>query len=177
MFRASVEHKFELGLVVRASWKNHVDWLCSDFKAWEKQSDYSFGFVPLTNCLMTYNLNGLGPVIDYPIKQHHAVKCTGLPNFFQGCVPVKSELNVEAWEDEFVGYWDRQLKDLVKFRFPLDFNRTSPLICEMKNHTSIIQYPMDVGKYLSEEKQQFLFHNFLSHIILLTIYDKRKTKL
>ena len=137
--RHSVEDKFELGLMSKHNWKYHTECLmkhCSDFKKWRNQSDYNFGFVPLSNSIMTYNPNGVGPVVDCPIQQHHVVNSMGLPNFLQARLPVKSELSVE----ELVYYWDKQLIDLVRFGFPLDFNRNSPLVCEMKNHTSAIQY-------------------------------------
>ena len=43
------DDKFELGLIVKEGWKKHIQWLethCSDFKLWNSQSDFHFGFVP-----------------------------------------------------------------------------------------------------------------------------------
>ena len=50
------------------------------------------------------------------------------------------------------GYWDTQLIDLLRFGFPLDFNRLSPLQWEGQNHKSAIDYPDDIEIYLAEER-------------------------
>ena len=51
------------------------------------------------------------------------------------------------------GYWDTQLLDLVKYRFPLDFNRNTLLKCVKINHKSALLYPNDIEAYLNEERQ------------------------
>ena len=42
--------------------------------------------------------------------------------------------------------------DLLRFGFPLDFNRLSPLQWEGQNHKSAIEYPRDIEAYIAEEK-------------------------
>ena len=42
--------------------------------------------------------------------------------------------------------------DLLRFGFPLDFNRLSPLQWEGQNHKSAIEHPRDIEAYLAEEK-------------------------
>ena len=50
-------------------------------------------------------------------------------------------------------YWDKQLIHLIRFGFPIDFNRSCPLTHEDKNHSSAVDYPDDIRAYLSEEIQ------------------------
>ena len=56
-----------------------------------------------------------------------------------------------SWENQLQDYWDVQLLQLLKFGFPLDFNRASELKHDNKNHTSATKFPADVDAYLSEE--------------------------
>ena len=49
------------------------------------------------------------------------------------------------------GYWDVQLIDLLRFGFPLEYNRSFTLCCERENHASAIQYPSHVDAYLQDE--------------------------
>ena len=58
------------------------------------------------------------------LQVHDIVKITGKPNVLRACIPIQSQLEVEAWEQALHGYWDRQLLDLLKYNFPLDFNRS-----------------------------------------------------
>ena len=84
---------------------------------------------------------------------HTVVKATARPNFLQAHLPVESQLNVKAWEAELGDYWDKQLIQLIKFSFPLDFNRA----CELKqnggNHKSAVDCHRDIKGYLTEELQ------------------------
>ena len=66
---------------------------------------------------------------------------------------MESQLKIDAWERVLVDYWDTQLIHLLKYGFPLDFNRDSPLHCEHKNHSSAIEFPEHVDVYLDEERQ------------------------
>ena len=86
-----------------------------------------------------------------PFEMHMVVKSTARPNFLQARLPVKSWLNVKAWEAELGDYWHKQLFQFIKFGFPLDFNR----VCELKqdggNHKSALDCPKDIEPYLTEE--------------------------
>ena len=62
-----------------------------------------------------------------------------------------SQLNVDRWEELLKGYWDQQLLQLLRFGFPLDFNRSCTLHNEQGNHTSATQFPLDVDAYIEEE--------------------------
>ena len=62
-----------------------------------------------------------------------------------------SQLKVGVWQDLFKDYWDQQLLQLLRFGFPLDFNRNCTLKNEMGNHTSATQFPGDVDAYIEKE--------------------------
>ena len=66
-------------------------------------------------------------------------------------ITVKSQLNPEVWESLLTDYWDNQLCSLIRFGFPLDFQRDNPLKSHLDNHTSAKIYPQDVEAHLSEE--------------------------
>ena len=50
-----------------------------------------------------------------------------------------------------MGYWDRQLLDLLKYGFPLEFNRSCNLDKYTGNHSSATDFPGDIEAYLQEE--------------------------
>ena len=138
------------------TWKKFDDILlhnCADFSAWKSQSDFQFGFVPLSNLVVSSNQGHIGGKVLDPIAQHFAVKAYGVPNFLGARIPIVSQLNVNEWEHELVDYWDQQLLQLIKFGFPLSFNRDCKLFTDKKNHSSAIEFPNDVQTYLDEEKQ------------------------
>ena len=118
---------------------------CQIFQKWREQSDFEFGFMPLgeqqmpqtfeTNAIHTNNL----------IEIHEIVKQTKKPNFMQARIPVKSQLNVEVWEELLKDYWDQHLLQLLRFGFPLDFNRNGQLHCE----GVIIPQPHNTRKMLT----------------------------
>ena len=121
------------------------------FQKWREQSDFDFGFIPLGEQQMPTNLDINVDHTNNLIEIHEIVKNTQKPNFMQARIPVTSQLNVEVWQELLKDYWDQQLLQLLRFGFPLDFNRNSQLHCEGGNHSSAIQYPKDVEAYIQEE--------------------------
>ena len=141
-------------LFFKNGWKKHEQYLkenCSDFNLWSTQTDYQFGFVPLSNLVLPNNPGHIGDRVDDPIQQHFRVKATGIPNFLGARIPVKSQLNVEEWQQILVNYWDKQLIHLIQFGFPLDFNRASTLTHGDENHSSANDHPINIQIYLQEE--------------------------
>ena len=55
------------------------------------------------------------------------------------------------WERHLANYLDKQLLELIKFGFPLDFNRSCALGEYTGNHASAHEYPADIEAYISEE--------------------------
>ena len=79
---------------------------------------------------------------------HKIVKQNNKPNYLGARLKVDSQLNLDEWKKELVGYWDTQLIVLLYFGFPLDFNRGSPLEWEGSKHKSATEYPGDIDAYL-----------------------------
>ena len=124
---------------------------CQTFKCWKSQSDFDFGFVPLSDFVLPSNNSYESRAFVSPIDQHHFVKQFDVPNFLGARSPVTSQLNVPEWERQLRDYWDTQLIHLIKFGFPLGFNRNMRLMSEKINHASALKHPSDVVAYLEEE--------------------------
>ena len=133
---------------------NKVSNLNNDtFRKWRRQSAFNFGYVPLADQLMP-GVDGINDALDLtPIEMHYAVRRTNKPNFMLARIPVRSQLNVEAWCEHLGEYWDQQLLQLIRFGFPLDFNRACNITNEPGNHKSAVDYPKDINAYIAEEKQ------------------------
>ena len=68
-------------------------------------------------------------------------------------LPVKGDLNVQAWCDHLGEYWNQQVLQMIQFDCSLDFNRACDLINETGNHKSAVDHPSDVDTYIAEKKQ------------------------
>ena len=123
------------------------------YNAWRCQSDFKFGFVSIDEQLLPDTEHISNVSHGSPFKIHEIVRSTNKPNFMQARFPVDSQLNVHAWEKHLQGYWDRQLIHLIRFGFPLDYNRSCELIHEQGNHKSATEFPNDVNAYIEEEKK------------------------
>ena len=62
-----------------------------------------------------------------PLTLHQMIKASGEYKFRQYQVTIKSHLNPDVWDELLQGYWDSQLPLLIRFGFPLDFDRKIPL--------------------------------------------------
>ena len=50
------------------------------------------------------------------------------------------------------GYWNQQLLQCLEFGFLLGFSGLCPLKHDKANHKSALEFPLDVSKYIEEEK-------------------------
>ena len=57
------------------------------------------------------------------IALHKIMQDSNQYNFLQNQINLKSQLNPDIWDHYLHDYWDKQLPLLVRFRFPLDYNR------------------------------------------------------
>ena len=55
------------------------------------------------------------------------------------------------WKSYLQDYWDWQLPLLIKYGFPLDYNRCYNIQSEKINHKSALQYTSHVDIYLTDE--------------------------
>ena len=121
-------------------------------RAWRSQTDFKFGFIPLSE-FQEATSDIVNEVADYcPIKAHNIVSKSGKPNFLQARIKVDTHLHLDEWQKQLQGCWDTQLLDLLRFGLPLDFNRLSPLQWEGQNHKSAIEHLRDTEAYIAEEK-------------------------
>ena len=58
---------------------------------------------------------------------------------------------MEAWEKALHGFCERQLLELIKYGFPLDFNCSCDLGQYTGNHSSAVYCPEDIEAYIEEE--------------------------
>ena len=121
------------------------------FHLWRNQVDFNFGFVPLQEQVMPVRALGDNDFSGSLLEIHEIVKATGKPNCLQARIPIQSQLNVRSWEEALTGYWDRQILELIKFGFPLDFNHACNLGQFTGNHSSATDFPNDIEAYLEEE--------------------------
>ena len=124
---------------------------CMAYDQWCQQSKFKFGFIPLTDPIMPAIGKKVGKTLTDPIEIHEEVKKYDLPNYLGARIPVASQLNIQAWKDLLTGYWDTHLLECLKFGFPLGFNRMCPLRHDKDNHSSALEFPEHVDKYIAEE--------------------------
>ena len=123
-----------------------------------------FGFIP-KGPLKLYDGNpGFCNRIPDIITAHLLIRESGLPNYLGCRIPVRSNLKCHIWSQYLTKYWDSQLTDLLKFGFPLDFDRTCSLHSTEENHKSALLNASHVGKYIAEE---------LHHQAILRPFDKK----
>ena len=135
---------------------------------------HQFGFLPL-DTLQLYNGDPIyyETILDI-MSTHLMARVSGVPNFLKCHVPVKSKLNVDRWHFHLLDYWDQHLPDLLEYGFPIDFDRSSPLLTTFVNHT--FAHGLN---YLTEELQHqaimgpFVKLPFPIHISPLMTRDKQ----
>ena len=95
------------------------------------QNQPLFGFIPIYGLKSIYDSNSNAVCKDI-LLLHERLKTTEKPNYEGLQVPVYSKLNYEKWFQYLDDYWDWQLPLLIKYGFPLDFDRKKNN-CERKN--------------------------------------------
>ena len=87
------------------------------------------------------------------LKIAHIVNETGTSNYRQARIPIKSGLNIEAWEENLSNYPDTRLIQYLKFGFPLSITKDKKLDGgKVTNHYSALQHPGAVTQYLDKER-------------------------
>ena len=138
-----------------------------------------FGFVLLSDFIMPNDKQG--KYIDSSFEMHKRLKASGALNFLKCRHPVELQLHTDEWSHVLQGYWDVQLIQLLKYRFPLDFNRDSPLECENKNLSSAVKFSDDAKTYLNEEVAPgAILGPFTEPPIhpcdIISVYEQKKTE-
>ena len=139
---------------------------CPTLQLWEAQNKFKFGFIPLGKQLMPNLVNPIQSEDD-PITLHTKVLESKKYNFLQSQITLRSQLKPDVWDHYLEDYWDRQLPLLIRFVFPLDYDREGFLQSQEVNHPSAVDYPEDIKTYLTEEIQ---------HEAILGPYDTKPIK-
>ena len=88
---------------------------------------------------------------DSIVKQHAAIRKSGVPNF-RGCrFPVRSALNVTFLENHLVEHGDRQLTELLRFGFPINYDGGELGDTKPINHKGARQFVAEVDRYIEKE--------------------------
>ena len=140
---------------------------CKTYDMYKNQTDFQFGFIPLSDPLLPESDVVNTMVYDSVANIHYKVEEFNLPNFLGARIPVKNQLNVDKWKELLQGYWDTQLLHFIQFSFPIGFNRNCPLQNHHENHKSAKEFPSDVEVYLNEEvSQEAIAGPFKTHPII-----------
>ena len=90
--------------------------------------------------------------IDTCLRIASVIKGTNQPNYKCARFPIKSGLNIRAWEYHLDGYPDKQILQYLMFGFPLSFTENGQLGSKhVTNHYSALAYPEAVTEYLLKE--------------------------
>ena len=112
-----------------------------------------FGFIPTYGLQSRiYDTNRNEESTDL-LQLHSKLRSDGRYNYRGLQIPVPSKLNFRKWEEYLVDYWDWELPMLIKYGFPLDFNRETVISTEKISHKSALQFPSHVDTYLTEETE------------------------
>ena len=80
-----------------------------------------------------------------------AVIATGKYNFAQAKLRIPSGLNIPAWREALRSYSDRAIVDYLAYGWPINFDRSSPLLSTPHNHPSAIRFEPDIDHYITVE--------------------------
>ena len=113
-------------------------------------SDTTNGLSPCsitaTTLLSTVNQPFVTPVI-----QHIIASKNDFPNALGARIPVRTPLNIPAWESKLLVYPDRQIVDFLRYGWPINYTATYLPVSAVKNHTSAITYADHVQHYVDTE--------------------------
>ena len=110
-----------------------------------------FGFIPIYGLKSRVYDTGNNSVCTDILELHKKLRQDGRHNYAGLQIPLVSNLNYDKWARYLTSYWDWQLPLLIKYGFPLDFDRNSDTNSDKTNHKSAIEYPDHVTTYLQEE--------------------------
>ena len=115
-----------------------------------RQNNPTFGFIPIYGLGSRVMDRNQGSVCKDILQLHELLRLDGRHNFRGLQIPVASKLNYDIWGKYLTEYWDWQLPLLIKYGFPLDFDRDMHLTSDKINHKSATGYPDHVNTYLKE---------------------------
>ena len=144
--------KYDIPITTKSKIQNYKSALphCATLRLWDVQNKHKFGFIPLGDLCLPKQLCPREGGRD-SIALHNCLKNSDTHNFMGEQLSISSQLNPDAWDSYLGDYWDKQLPLLVRFGFPLDYNRGRALKSQEENHSSAKDFPEDIKAYLHEE--------------------------
>ena len=79
------------------------------------------------------------------------VASTGLPNYRAARIPLPSELNINNWRTDLVGYTDYRIVEFLAYGWPIGIDREAILQSQLFSHPSARAHPNDVTHYIVTE--------------------------
>ena len=79
--------------------------------------------------------------VDKLLQTADTILSTGVPNYQMARIPIKSDLNVEAWEHYLCDYVDKRLLQYIEFSYPLSIKNPHELC---NKEVTACQYPKQV---------------------------------
>ena len=96
----------------------------------------------------------VGFVHDSPdlAKIYDVVAASGVPNYRGARIPLSHGLNIAEWRKSEHLLEDRSLVDMLAFGFPVGYQAMDPPALGTRNHSSAVNNPLHVRKYLDVER-------------------------
>ena len=122
------DDKYDLALQTKNKNKIKMQQAKGDptFDLWSQQTKQKFGYIPLGPLVLPTSDNKVNMGSD-PIKLYDITRDQNTFNFLSTQIQVPSQLNPDLWQELLEVYWDKQLPFLIRYGFPLDFDRHSKL--------------------------------------------------
>ena len=152
--KESLDTKYDLPLKIkqRINYKSKLS-TCSTLRYWDSQNKFKFGYIPLRALHLPHEIKP--HTLDMaPLFLHKIIKQSGNFNFIRAQITIPSRLKRDVWGTLLHDYCDKQLCSLIRFGFPLDFDRNISLKSHFENHFSAKAYTQDIEAYLQEEISQ-----------------------
>ena len=91
--------------------------------------------------------------IEKVLHAASVIQATRLPNYKLARFPIKSGLNLPAWEKYLQHYPEERVLQYLKFGFPLSLTGPSKLHnVDVTNHFTALAHPTAIQRYLYKEK-------------------------
>ena len=129
----------------------HQSFQYFDCQCCVQQNGFEFGAVPFTVIKLYKGKQTGNQLILDIIQLHNTIRQSNCPNFLGCRIPAQTQLKPEAWRYYLQNYWEEQLPDLIQYGFPIDFDRSRPLVSTEVNHVSGYEYGNDIENYLKKE--------------------------
>ena len=90
-------------------------------------------------------------ICGFLLSLQDEVARSGSYNYARVRRPVPSGLNIAAWRQNLVGYHDAHLVDFLEFGWPVNFDRSQPLLPALANHPSASSFDRHIQHYIDTE--------------------------